>query len=139
MDYQSEATKEEFYLEINDFQKIDTISGLYAVARLVQTLCILEPGTYPNHPDMGIGIKNFKFEYADAPTISSIQRRINEQISKYLSDANITSVDVELIMNEHTKKKDKLVVNFNLSNNKDFILSFEESEKTGKIISNIYI
>ena len=135
----SECTKEEFYLDINDFQQVDSVNGLYAIARLIQILCILQPGTYPNHPDMGIGIQNFKFEYADSDTIASINSRISEQIGKYLSDPNIISVNTELVLNEYTKKKDKLAVKIDLASSEDFVILFEQSEKTGKVLSTIYI
>lgn len=134
-----EELKQEFYLEINDFQKIDTVEGLYALARLVQTLCLLEPGSYPNHPEMGIGIANFKFEYADDETISEIKSRINDQISKYIGSSFITNVDAKMILDEKTKKQNKVAIAIDLMEGKNFILTFENSEINGKIISDIFI
>jgi len=135
-----EELKQEFYLKINDFQKIDTIEGLYALARLIQTLCILEPGSYPNHPEMGVGIANFKFEYADEQTLGEIKSRIETQISKYIGTSFISNIQTKMLLDEKTKKENKIAVDIELTEvGKNFVLTFENSEITGKIISDIFI
>lgn len=55
-----------------------------ALAQTVQNLCLIEPGTYPNNPDLGLGIENYEFEFLDNTTINRLKTELEEQISKFI-------------------------------------------------------
>lgn len=139
----NESLKEEFILEIDSFEKVNSISNVYALAKLFQTLVLLKPMTYPNHPDMGIGIEQYKFEYLDTETIAEIESNIKSQVARYMDTNQIQEIKVEALQNDTTGKKDTIgimvTLNSDLEHN-SFILTISSTgNKTGKIISKIYI
>lgn len=139
----NESLKEEFILEIDSFEKVNSISDVYALAKLFQTLVLLKPMTYPNHPDMGIGIEQYKFEYLDTETIAEIESNIRSQVARYMDTNQIQEIKVEALQNDTTGKKDTIGIMVNLNSDLEhnsFILTISSTgNKTGKVISKIYI
>jgi len=138
-----ECMKDEFFLTIDDFGKVATYGGLPALARDIQRLIIMQPMSYPDDPDMGVGIENYQFEFMDSTTISDLSERINSQINKYIPTSNIGNIVIEVIDNDKNGKKDTIGVLINLSTSKDgkdnMVITFEKASNTGKIESKIYI
>lgn len=66
-----------------------------AMVRVILNLLFLKPGTYPNSPEMGIDIEQYKFEFLDTITISQIEENINSQIQTYLSDSVVGYVELK--------------------------------------------
>lgn len=63
-----------------------------AVAQIIQNLCLIEPGTYPSDPELGIGIEDEQFELVDNAYLNSLKSKIDNQINKYIpSDYYITT------------------------------------------------
>lgn len=144
----SELTNQ-FELSVDDFGKTTQVEGFYAIAKAVQSLILLQPGSYPNHPEMGVGIKDYQFEFLDRTTLDEIEERINEQISKYINSIYITEAVVDIIPNKLESKQNTIGVLLNFANlnrqsdtntNPDSILlTFEQVEKKGQIKSQILI
>jgi len=140
----TECLKNEFFLSIDDFGNVSSYDGLPALARLIQRLIIMQPMSYPDEPDMGVGIANYEFEFMDKLTLSEIEEKIKTQIDKYIPNSNINSILVEGIVDEKTNQKSIIGVLINLSTNKNYnsdsmILTFDKVGKRGKIESKIYI
>lgn len=136
-----EAKKNEFILKVNEFQKVDNIDGLLAIARLVQTLLFLKPGTYPNDPEIGIGIENYKFEWGDEKTIEMIKEKITEQVHKYIPSSSITDILVGVRASDasNTGQKNCLVIKIAFSNGRDVLISLDTLNDKGKLVSKILI
>lgn len=94
--------------------------NLLAYAQVVQNIIIIEPGTYPNHPDLGVGIERYLHEHFTTALKNEISTKINNQISKFAPVAkSLTSVKVEFI-------KKILYINIEISStdNEEDIVSF---------------
>jgi hypothetical protein len=136
------AARKEFYLNVNDFGEVASYEGILAIAKQLQTLILLLPKSYPSHPDMGVGIENYLMEFGDNTTLSELNTRISEQVSKYLPSTYINSVEVDYIVNDITGVKDTIAVKADISipNEADsLILTFEKETTTSNIVSKLYI
>ena len=60
------------------------VTGLYALAQTLQNLLLVEQGTYPNQPDLGVGITNEQMELLDSKTIDDLKDKIEKQIEKFI-------------------------------------------------------
>jgi len=139
----AECLKNEFFLSIDNFGTVSSYNELTALARLIQRLIIMQPMSYPDDPDMGVGITNYEFEFMDSHTIGELNAKIRAQINKYIPNSNIGSVIVEVIDNDKIGQKNTIGVLINLNKSKNgkenMILTFEKVGKVGKIESKIYI
>jgi hypothetical protein len=140
---ENECFLKEYVLNVNDYGTTESISDVLALAREIQTLMLIIPGTYPNHGDLGIGIQTYQFEILDSQTLSEIQRRCNTQISKYIPTSAIQNIRVEKVDNKLTGKNNTIGVLLNLakplSGKDSIILTFSDLGKVGKVSSEIYI
>ena len=73
----------EYLLSVDDFNNPQVVEGKSAVALLLSRLIMLEPGSDPLHPDMGVGIKNYRFD-SNKNAIDEIRDSIQKQIETYL-------------------------------------------------------
>ena|SRR5699024_730799 len=82
----------ELYLASNAFNEPLELNNFEALAQTIQNIIIVEKGTYPNTPRLGVGISNYLFEIMDDQTLSEISTAINNQISTYIvsEDVNIS-------------------------------------------------
>ena len=76
-------------------------------------------------------------------TLTEISENTRRQIEKYVTSNYIDSVIVDVIENDKTGKKNTIGILLNLSKTfegkENMILTFDKANKTGKIISKIYI
>lgn len=82
--------RKELLMDINDFQKPAYRSNLEALAQTIQNIILIDPGTYPNDPNFGCGISYYLFEFNDSVTITELQSKIDEQITKYALHPDVT-------------------------------------------------
>lgn len=92
-----DALKADFSFDIDSFKKSPAVSGALAAARQAQTIIVMEPGTVPGAPDMGVGIGLYSFEFGDSTTISEIREKISYQISRFLDAGVAETIDVGLL------------------------------------------
>lgn len=90
----SDYQKKELSLNINSFDEPDKITGPKAWVNLILTLIYMDKGTYPESPEMGIGIMDYDFQFADE-VIDDLEEAINEQVRIYLPDVPFESASVE--------------------------------------------
>lgn len=88
-----ESQKKELLLSVNAFNKPTELVGSKAWAQLILGLIFLKPGTYPSIPDMGVGIQDYEYDFADSAA-EILQTRISEQVSRYLPDIQVDGINV---------------------------------------------
>jgi hypothetical protein len=106
--------KDECFLGVDDFGRNKIIKGADANAYRIQNLIMMEPGTDPALPEMGIGIKNFQFNLATPEEISTVSALIEQQIAKWLPDIIVDDLVVELLNNETLGIKNTLGIMFKI-------------------------
>jgi hypothetical protein len=141
----NECLLQEFNLDINDYGKASTCKDLLALAKLIQSLFLIEPGTYPSHSDLGIGIRSYEFEVLDDTTLREIKEKAIKQIGEYIPNNYVYDVRIQKLINEQTGAYTTLGVLINVAkvtdgvvNESDLILTFDQVGKRGKIVSKIY-
>ena len=79
----------ELFLSVNDSDKL---KGMTATAQQICNLLLIEPGTYPSEPLLGIGIEGEQFELLDSFKLDSLKTKIENQIERYI----ITDYDIKI-------------------------------------------
>ena len=76
------AVKDRVYLfSVNDFKEPEKREGVEAVALSLVRIILLEPGSDPLHPDMGVGLKSYRYKMDG---LEDLRKRIEDQIATYL-------------------------------------------------------
>ena len=136
--------KQEPILQGDDFNNPIYRQDLESLAQVIQNLIIIEKGTYPNQPDLGVGIANYMFELLDSTTLYAVQTDIEEQIEQFISHNNISiKVNVKIIENITTTKANTLGISITIldlindtTNEIDYV--FAGNIKSKKIVSRLY-
>lgn len=82
-------------LLINNFNVPAEYEGSMAVAKKLQCLIMMMPGTYPSAPEMGFGVSQYNFELIDKKLVSTMKDRLSEQIKTYLP--TISGANIEIV------------------------------------------
>jgi len=88
-----EAQKAELTLSTNAFNQPLEYSGKNAWTKLIIDLLLTEPGTYPSNPEIGIGLKNYDFNFIDSAVLE-LQEKLQYQTKTFLPDLPITDLSV---------------------------------------------
>lgn len=101
----------EYMLDLDPFKKPKIIGNKEALATLLVRLILLEPGTNPLFPEMGVGLVS-KYRFLQPGDDSDLKEDIRQQVTTYLPDAvmqDITftynddkTVNIEMIVNDMT-------------------------------------
>lgn len=88
------AIKEREYLfSVDKFNKPVVYNQKRAIGLLLTRLILLDPGSDPLHPDMGVGIRKYRYTMN---TLEELKKRVKDQIETYLPC--FPSSDVTLIL-----------------------------------------
>lgn len=87
------STKE-YLLSVDNFNKPTVVEGQEAIAILLLRIILLEPGSDPLHPEMGFGIKNYRYSLSKK---SEMESAIEKQIQQYLPEFSSNSVEIKEI------------------------------------------
>lgn len=79
----TQVKQREYLLTVDEFSNPQVVEGKSAIALLLSRLIVLEPGSDPLHPDMGIGIKNYRFNN-NKDALNELKNVIINQIDKFL-------------------------------------------------------
>lgn len=71
----------EYCCSVSKINRPVVIEGNDAIGTRLMNLIMMEPGDDPLHPDMGVGIKSFRYSLN---TLDNLKKRIEEQINTYL-------------------------------------------------------
>ena len=112
------ANMADYLLGVNKFGTPKKITDNEVIYTLLVRIILLEPGTFQDHPDMGVGIVS-RYRYSFTSDLHKLQKDISEQISKYLP---------ELVMNEINLSEGEKLVYINITvNNMLFSISFDKN------------
>lgn len=73
----------EYLIGTDDFNNPKVVYGKKAIGVIVCRLLLLEPGTNPMRPEMGVGIVS-KYRYMFPDNLNELKRDIAYQLNKYL-------------------------------------------------------
>lgn len=80
----AESTKIETTLTLNAFGTTQNYTELQALAKRIQSLILLEPGTNPANIEMGVGIRNYVTEFMDDTTLTRLSRVTLDQVNRFI-------------------------------------------------------
>lgn len=83
----------EYLLDMNNFEQPEILEDKAAIAALLTRLILLEPGTNPLFPTMGVGLVS-KYRYLYGDNESMLKDDIRRQISMFLPEAQCTNVNL---------------------------------------------
>ena len=90
-----QVKQREYLLSVDEFSNPQIVEGKSAIALLLSRLIILEPGSDPLHPDMGVGIKKYRFN-SDKDVLTKIRDDISKQIDTYLPTFQGSEIEISL-------------------------------------------
>ena len=93
----TQVKQREYLLTVDEFSNPQVVEGKSAVALLLSRLILLEPGSDPLHPDMGVGIRRYRFN-SNKDNLQTLQTAIEKQVDTYLP--TFQGSEVQLIMND---------------------------------------
>lgn len=83
----------EYFLGMDEFNHPKVYTNEDATYTLLIRLILLEPGTYVNHPNMGVGIVS-KYRYAMEDKMDQLKEDITTQVGLYLPEFQDVTVTV---------------------------------------------
>ena len=98
----------EYFLGTNEFNRPSVWTDVDATYVLLVRWILLEPGTYPNHPRMGVGLVS-RYRYAKADELNNLKNDIQNQIATYLPQ--FSSIDVELTLTNTKDLYIQIIIN----------------------------
>ena len=98
----------ESLLDVDKFGKPAKLTNEQAIALLIARIIMLEPGTNPLFPTMGVGlVSRFRFTFANKE--SELKKEIRKQLETFLPDFQSTSV--EFVYNNDKTVNIKIEIN----------------------------
>lgn len=85
--------RREYTLSITPLNRPEVLKDQEAVAMLLLRLILLNPGSDPLHPDMGVGIINYRYAMGK---LEELKSRVKDQIDTYLPCFPAASVSIEI-------------------------------------------
>lgn len=83
----------EYLLKTNAFKTPVVLENQQAIAMLLMRLILLDPGSDPLHPDMGVGVRQYRYAMGKE---EELKQRIQDQISQYLPCFPAGNVEFEV-------------------------------------------
>lgn len=86
------AIKEREYLfSVNKFNEPEVLKNHRAIGMLLFRLILLDPGSDPLHPEMGVGIRNYRYAVGK---LDELKTRVQDQIDTYLPCFKSAQVEI---------------------------------------------
>ena len=114
----------DYALDIDSFLNPVEYTGKSALEILICRLILLEPGTIETHPEMGVGLIS-RFRHAPRSELKTLDRRITDQITKYLP--GVYGVEVKTSLTSKTGEL-KIAVK---ANDQIFALVYDSNATSG--------
>lgn len=90
----TDNTLREYTLSLNEFNQPKIYTNNDATCLKLMQLILLEKGTYPTRPDMGVGIvSRYRFSLMD--NLTDLKSDIQDQVLTYLPELLATDITVE--------------------------------------------
>lgn len=81
----------EYLMSVNKINEPIVERKQRAIALLLLRLILLDPGSDPLHPNMGVGIRKYRFS---VNTLEELRSRIADQIATYLPDFLASEINI---------------------------------------------
>jgi hypothetical protein len=91
----TQVKQREYLFNVDDFSNPQVVDGKSAVALLLSRLMLLEPGSDPLHPEMGVGIRNYRFN-SNKNALNELKDKIVKQVDTYLPTYQGSEVTLSL-------------------------------------------
>lgn len=85
----------EYNLSTDDFKQPKISYGKTAVGVLIIRLLLLEPGTNPNRPEMGVGLIS-KYRYMFPDKLGELKNNIYDQLNRFLFPYQKIAISMEV-------------------------------------------
>lgn len=83
----------EYCMSVDNFKTPVVYKNQQAIAILLTRLILLEPGSDPLHPDMGVGITQYRYGINN---LGELKRNVKDQITTYLPCFSSPIVDIKI-------------------------------------------
>ena len=133
--------KNELVLNRSSFNLLDQRVDKHALAQTIQNILIMRKGTYPNQPELGVGIEDYLFELADADTLRNIKVEIDKQIKMFIP----TNYNIEFeVENGSRDRMSILSITFDINKTGEttstaFQVLFGKADRENKIVSRLIV
>lgn len=87
----------EYMLSVDNLSRPKVVEGTEAIASLIIRLLLLNPGSDPLHPEMGVGLESFRF---CLNRIDDLESRIKAQLETFMKEFAYSEVRVVEITEE---------------------------------------
>ena len=118
----------EYAMSVNDFKQPAEAKGKKAIGVLIVRLLLMEKGTDPMRPDMGVGIRS-RYRFAFESELTSLQEDIETQISTYLPEVSPVTVKVALENDRNDILKNKIKISI-IIDETEYLLSYDVTSNT---------
>lgn len=81
----------EYLFSVNEFKEPAKVTKKEAIALLLIRLIMMEPGTNPLHPSMGVGIKRYRYGLNN---LEELRLNVEKQIETFLPDFQNATVNI---------------------------------------------
>lgn len=105
----------ELGFDMDDFAKPITYSGTDAWARQIVQLCMMDPGTIPSNPTIGIGISRYEFLLEDDRR--ELCEEINRQVPIFYPDMPFQQCTIQSGTDDEDKGTIYILITFTQNNN----------------------
>lgn len=112
----------EYLLTTDEFRNPKVLDGAKAIGILLVRLLLMEPGTNPLHPDMGVGIGP-RYRFITDSDLDQLYTRVKEQINTYLPSLFFSSAQVNLDI-----KSNKMLVITIVADGTSYVYDTEETD-----------
>lgn len=82
--------RREYLLTVDQYNRPFSVTDKEAVALNLVRLILLNPGSDPLHPEMGVGLKRYRY----ALSLGDLTKRVEKQIETYLPQYTDAHVDI---------------------------------------------
>lgn len=113
----------EYLLTTNEFLEPKVIEGSDAYGVLLTRLLLLQPGTNPLHPNMGVGLGP-KYRFISEDDMPTLQTLIQDQVNTYLPSEFSTVVQAYL----EIKPKSKYLQITIIADDTKYVFDTEDSD-----------
>ncbi len=113
----------EYTLTTDEFRKPRILKNNDAISQLLIHLILLEPGTYSNRPEMGVGLVSH-YRYSKKDELHTLSNKIQEQIQTYLPEFD--AVDVSVYYDEKDANGEDIIIDIELDGT---VYKFETSKQ----------
>jgi hypothetical protein len=83
----------EYTLSITPLNRPEVLKNQEAIAMLLLRLILLNPGSDPLHPDMGVGIINYRYAMG---RLDELRQRVEDQIHTFLQCFPAGNVEINI-------------------------------------------